>query len=151
VAKLETNGIELKDTHVIAAKGIDLEGLPLASPNHRMDLGARLETIIWDGNLVMFFLALMALIVLILMNVSGFWLALASIIMLTTFTVGVGFTRYIPNVNLSEFAEALHHQETLLMADVPAVQAARVETRVHRNHPEAINGGVSWPSNALLI
>ena len=41
VAKLETNGIERKYTHVIAAKGIDLEGLPLASPNHRMDLGAR--------------------------------------------------------------------------------------------------------------
>ena len=38
VAKLEINGIERKHTHVIAAKGIDLEGLPLASPNQRMDL-----------------------------------------------------------------------------------------------------------------
>ena len=52
VAKLEKNGIERKYTHVIAAKGIDLEGLPLASPNQRMDLGARLETILRDGNLV---------------------------------------------------------------------------------------------------
>jgi uncharacterized protein (DUF58 family) len=103
------------------------------------------------GNPVMFILALMALIVLILMNVSGLWLALASIIMLATFTVGVGFSRYIPNVHLSEFADALHHQEVLPMAHVPAVQATRVETRVHRNHPEAINAGVGWPSNALPI
>jgi hypothetical protein len=80
------------------------------------------------GNPVMFILALMALIVLILMNVSGLWLALASIIMLATFTVGVGFSRYIPNVHLSEFADALHHQEVLPMAHVPAVQAPRVET-----------------------
>jgi len=45
VAKLEINGIERKYTHVIAAKGIELEGLPLASPKQRMDLEARLETI----------------------------------------------------------------------------------------------------------
>jgi hypothetical protein len=151
VAKLETNGIERKDTHVIAAKGIDTEGLPLASPNQSMDLGARLETIFWDGNLVVFFLALVALIVLILMNVSWLWLALASIIMLTTFIVGVGFTKYIPNVHLSEFADALRHQEILLMVDVPTGQVARVETLVHHNHPEAINGGVGWHINALPI
>lgn len=84
-----------------------------------MDLGARLETIFWDGNLVLFFLALMTLIILILMNVSGFWLVVPSIIMLTTFIVGAGFTKHIPNVHLSEFADALRHQEILLMVDVP--------------------------------
>jgi hypothetical protein len=151
VAKLETNGLERKYTHVTAAKGIDLEGLPLASPNQRMDLGARLETIFWDGNLLLFFLALMALIVLILMSVSGIWLVLASTIMLTTFMVGVGFTKYIPNVHLSEFADALRHQEILLMVDVPVAQVARVETLIHHNHPEAINGGVGWHINALQI
>jgi hypothetical protein len=54
VAKLETNGIERKYTHVIAPQGIDLEGLPLASPNQRMGLGARLETVIWDERTTMF-------------------------------------------------------------------------------------------------
>ena len=151
VAKLEKNGIERKYTHVIAAKGIDLEGLPLASPNQRMDLGARLETIFWNGNLVLFFLALMALVVLMLVNVSGLWLVLASTIMLTTFIVGVGFTNFIPNVHLSEFADALRHQEILLMVDVSVGQIARVETLIHHNHPEAINGGVGWDINALQI
>ena len=151
VAKLEKNGIERKYTHVIAAKGIDLEGLPLASPNQSMDLGARLETIFWNGNLVLFFLALMALVVLMLVNVSGLWLVLASTIMLTTFIVGVGFTNFIPNVHLSEFADALRHQEILLMVDVSVGQIARVETLIHHNHPEAINGGVGWHINALQI
>ena len=151
VAKLETNGIERQYTHVIAAKGIDLEGLPLASPNQRMDLGARLETIFWDGNLVLFFLALMALTVLILTSASGFWLLVPAIIMLTTFIVGVGFTKYIPNVHLSEFADALRHQEILLMVDVPVGQVARVEKLVHHNHPEAVTGGVGWHIDALQI
>ena len=151
VAKLETNGIERKYTHVIAPQEIDLEGLPLASTNQRMDLGARLETVIWNGNLVLFFLALMALTVLILMNVSGFWLVVPSIIMLTTFIVGVGFSKYIPNVHLSEFADALRHQEILLMVDVPVGQVARVEKLIHHNHPEAVAGGVGWHIDALHI
>ena len=149
VAKLETYGIERKYTHVIAAKEIALEGLPLASPNQRMDLGARLETIFWDGNLVLFFLALLALIVLMLVNVNGLWLVLAATIMLVTFIVGVGFTKYIPNVHLSEFADALRHQEILLTVDVPVGQVARVVTLIHHNHPESINGGVGWHINAL--
>jgi len=151
VAKLETNGIERKYTHVIAAQGIDLEGLPLSSPNQRMDLGARLETIFWDGNLVLFFLALMVLTVLFLMNASGFWLLVPAIIMLTTFIAGVGFTKYIPNVHLSEFADALRHQEILLMVDVPVGQVARVEKLIHSNHPEAVAGGVGWHIAALQI
>ena len=149
VDRLETNGIERKYTHVIAAQGIDLEGLPLASPNQRLDLGARLETIFWDGNLVLFFLALMALTVLILMTSSGLWLLVPAVIMLTTLIVGVGFTRYIPNVHLSEFTDALRHQEILLMVDVPAGQVARVEKLIHHNHPEAVTGGVGWHINAL--
>ncbi|TNG03578.1 MAG: hypothetical protein EP297_00270 [Gammaproteobacteria bacterium] len=151
VAKLEINGIESKYTHVIAAKGIDLEDLPLASPNQRMDLGARLETILWNGNLVLFFLALMALTILILMNVGGFWLLVPTSIMLTTFLAGVGFTKYIPNVHLSEFADALRHQEILLMVDVPVGQVARVEKLIHHNHPEAVAGGVGWHTYALQI
>jgi hypothetical protein len=151
VAKLEKSGIESKYTHVTAAQGIDLEGLPLASPNQRTDLGARLETIFWDGNLVLFILALMAMIVLVLVNVSAFWLLVPASIILTTLIAGVGFTKYIPNVHLSEFTDALHHQEILLMVDVPVGQVARIEKLIHDNHPEAVAGGVGWHINALQI
>jgi len=151
VTRLETNGVRRKYTHVIAAEGIDLEGLPLASSRQRMDLGARLETIFWDGNLVLFFLALLALTVQILMNASGFWLLVAAIIMLTTFIVGFGFAKYIPSVHLSEFADALRHQEILLMVDVPVGQVTRIEKLIHHNHPEAVAGGVGWHIHALQI
>jgi hypothetical protein len=151
VTKLETNGIERKHTHVIAAQGIDLNGLPLASPEQRKDRGARFEAIFWDGNLVLFFLALIAMIVLILMSVSGIWLLVPASIMLTTFIAGVGFTKYIPNVHLSEFTDALHHQEILLMVDVPVGQVARIEKLIRHNHPEAVTGGVGWHINALQI
>lgn len=116
-----------------------------------MDRGACLETIFWDGNLVLFFLALMAMIVLILMNISGFWLLLPASRMLTTFIAGIGFTKYIPNVHLSEFTDALHHQEILLMVDVPVGQVARIEKLIHHNHPEAVAGGVGWHINSLQI
>jgi hypothetical protein len=151
VARLEMNGVERKNSHVIAAKGVDLEGLPLASHNQRMDLGARLETVFWDGNLVLFILALVTLIVLTLVNVSGFWMLVPAIIMLTTLVVGLGFTRYIPSIHLSEFADALHHREILLMVDVPVGQVARVNKLVHHNHSEAVAGGVGWHINALQI
>ena len=151
VAKLETNGIGRKHTHVIAPQGIDLEGLPQASSNQRMDIGARLETVIWNGNLVLFILALITLAVLIMIDVSGFLLLVPASIMLTTFLAGVGFTKYIPNVHLSEFADALRHQEILLMVDVPEGQVARVGKLIHHNHPEAVAGGVGWHSNALQI
>ena len=151
VDELEVSGIERRCMHVIAAQGIDLSGLPMASRNQRNDLGAQLETMLWDGNLVLFFIALLVLIVLALLHVSWFWLLLPVAVMLMTFVTGVEFTRHIPNVHLAEFTDALHHQEILLMVDVPVRQVARVEELTHRHHPEVITGGVGWHVDALHI
>jgi len=137
--------------HVIAAQGIDLEGLPAASRSQRKDPDALLETILWDGNLVLFFIALLLLAVLVLLQVSVYWLILPVVVMLASFAAGVQFTHRIPNVHLSEFTDALHHQEILLMIDVPAGQVARVEELVHRHHPEAVTGGVGWHVDALHV
>jgi len=137
--------------HVIAAQGIDLEGLPIASRNQRNDLGARLETALWDGNLVLFFIALLVLIALIPLHVNWFWLLLPAAAMLATFVAGVKFTKHIPNTHLSEFADAIKHREILLMVDVSVGQVARVEELIHRHHPEAVTGGVGWHIDALHI
>jgi len=151
VDELEASGIERRHMHVVAAEGIDLEGLPAATRTQREDLGARLETYLWDGNLALFFVALLALGVLALMQVSWYWLLLPLAVMLATFLSGLEFTSRIPNVHLSEFADALHHREILLLVDVPVGQVARVEERVQRHHPEAVAGGVGWHSDALHI
>jgi hypothetical protein len=151
VAELERNDIARNSLHVIAAKGIDLEDLPRASHNQRSDLGARLETIFWDGNLVLFLIALVVLGVLVLMNVSGYWLLPPAAVMLVTFLAGVGFTSYIPNVHLAEFADALRHREILLMVDVSIGQVASVEKLIRRHHPGAVTGGVGWHIDALQV
>ena len=137
--------------HVIAAQGVDLEGLPDATRNQRQDLGARLEAIAWDGNLMLFFIALLALIVLALMQVSWYWLLFPLAAMLATFLAGMEFTRRLPHVHLSEFTDAIHHREILLMVDVPMGQVARVEELVHRHPPEVVAGGVGWHADALHI
>ena len=151
VDELETSGIDRKYLHVIAAQDVDLEGLPIATRNQRRDLGARLESLFWDGNLVLFFIALLALIVIALMQVSWYWLLLPVAVMLATFIAGVEFTSLIPNVHLSEFSDAIHHREILLMVDVPVGQVSRIEELVHRHHPEAVTGGVGWHVEALHI
>lgn len=149
VDKLVASGVERRHLHVIAAQGVDLEGLPIATTNQRRDLGARLETLIWGGNLALFFIALMALIVLGLTQASWHWLLLPLVVMLTTFLAGLTFTTHIPNVHMSEFSDAIHHREILLMVDVPVRQVAKVEGLVHRHHPEAVTGGVGWHIDAL--
>ncbi len=151
VNELETSGINRRWVHVIAGQGIDVEDLPAASRNQRSDLGARLETILWDGNLVLFFFALLVLAILALLHVSSYWLLLPAAVMLATCVAGVEFTSHIPNVHLSEFTDALHHQEVLLMVDVPVGQVARVEQLIHRHHPAAFTGGIGWHVDALHI
>jgi hypothetical protein len=149
VDELETSGIERRQMHVLAAQDIDLQGLPVATHNQRKDLGARLETLLWDGNLVLFFIALVVLSLLALMHVNWPWLLLPAAVMLATFLTGLGFTRHIPNVHLSEFSDAIHHGELLLMVDVPVRQIRKVQDLVHRHHPEAVVGGVGWHADAL--
>ncbi len=146
INELQAAGIEHRQMHVVPPKGVDLQDLPIAP---RTDPDARLENFLWNGNLVLFFGALLLLVVLAAMDVSALWLLLPAAVMLATFLVGAGFTRHVPNVHLSEFADALRHQEVLLMVDVPADQVARIEELVHRHHPEAVTGGIGWHADAL--
>jgi hypothetical protein len=151
VNELEASDIERRHLHVVAAQDVDLDGLPEATRWQRRDLGARLERIFWDGNLVLFFLALLALLVLAVMPVSWYWLLAPLAVMLATFLSGVEFTRHIPDVHLSGFSDAIHHREILLMVDVPVDEVRRVEDLVRRHHPEAVAGGVGWHSDALPV
>ena len=151
VNELEARGIERKFMHAIAGRGGDLNGLPVASRMQRDDLGARIERYLWDGNLVLFFLALIALVVLAVLSQPWWWLLLPAGIMLVSFLTGLEFVMHTPNVHLAEFQSAMRHREILLMIDVPAGQVAEVEEMVHRHHPEAIAGGVGWSVDALQV
>jgi hypothetical protein len=151
VSELEALGIKRNFMHAIAGRGGTVDGLPVASRRQRDDLGARLERYLWGGNLALFFLALIALVVFALLPLSWWWLLLPSGIMLISFLTGLEFIMHTPNVHLTEFQSAMRHREILLMIDVPVAQVAEVEETVHRRHPEAITGGVGWSINALQV
>jgi hypothetical protein len=151
VNELEARGIERKSMHAIAGRGGDVSDLPVASRMQRDDLGARIEQYLWGGNLALFFMALIALVVLALLPLVWWWLLLPVGIMLVSFLTGLEFVMHTPNVHLAEFQSAMRHREILLMIDVPARQVADVEELVHRRHPEAIAGGVGWSVDALQV
>ncbi len=152
VSELEARGIEPKFMHTIAGRGGgDVNDLPVASRMLRNDLGARIEHYLWGGNLVLFFLALIALVMLAVSSVPWWWLLLPAGIMLVSFLTGLEFVMHTPNVHLTEFQSAMQHREILLMIDVHAGQVAEVEETVHRRHPEAIAGGVGWSVDALQV
>jgi len=151
VRELEARGIERRFMHAIAGHGGDANGLPDASRMQRNDLGARIERYLWGGNLVLFFLALIALVILAVLSLPWWWLLLPAGIMLVSFLTGLEFVMHTPNVHLAEFQSAMRHREILLMVDVPVGQVAEVEEAVHRRHPEAIAGGVGWSVDALPV
>lgn len=151
VSDLQAAGIERRYIHAISGRGVDLQGLPVATQQQRADLAARIERYLWRGNLGIFFIALLALLTLAMLQVSGYWLLLPAGIMLLAFSAGLQFVTHVPDVHLAEFRDALRHREILLMIDVPVSQVARVEELVHRHHPEAIVGGVGWSVTALPV
>ena len=151
VNELEARGIGHNAMHAIAGRGGDVGELPVASRMQRNDQGARIEHYLWGGNLALFFLALIALVVLALSPLSWWWLLLPAGIMLASFLTGLQFVMHTPNVHLDEFRSAMRHREILLMIDVPAGQVAEVEETVRRRHPEAIAGGVGWSLDALPV
>lgn len=125
-----------------------IAGITVQGPGD--DPGARLERILWNLNLGVFFIALAALIVMLAAEVSIPWLVAPLLIMLATFIGGERFT-HVPDTHLNEFAPALRHGEVVLMVTVPPERVAEIEALVHRHHPDATVGGVGWGSDLLHV
>ncbi len=148
VAELVEVGVDERQMHVLARDGVDLSGLPAATAEQRRDLAERIERLLWGGNLAVFWIALMAFLATLFTGLSA-WSVVAVAVMIATFVAGALFALLVPNVHLEEFRDALAHGDLLLMVDVPRRRVAEVEDRVHRHHPEAAVGGVSWTIGAL--
>ena len=149
VSELLATGLATDHVHILARPGIELQDLPNVNDRQRGDFDASLENVLWNGNLAVFFIAFLALVVLAYLQPDWYWLLLPAVVMLATFLLGEEFTRRIPDVHLSEFRDALQHGEILLMVDVPVTEVERIEALVHKHHPEAVPGGVSWHIDAL--
>jgi len=147
VNELIERGTHTRYIHAIA-KGVDLKSLPEATERQKTDTTFRLERFIWNANLMLFVVALIAFIS-SLMSGGLLWATITLLIMLVTFIAGKQFVVRVPDVHLTEFTDALSHGEVLLMVDVPAHRVAEIEDFVHHRHPEACVGGVGWAMDAF--
>ncbi len=141
-------GVDARHIHAIARNEVRIDRLPHSTRQQKNDLAARLEWLLWSGNLLLFGIALLVFIAALVEGTTG-WAVAAVLVMALTFLGGFLFTTYVPHVHLSEFREALAHGEILLMIDVPTDKVKAVEDYVHRHYPEAVPGGASWNVGAF--
>jgi len=142
VNQLVSLDIPKRRIHAIA-QNVELKTLPQATQRQKNDTAFRIERFLWSSNLVVFLLALIALVVALVAG-EFIWSMICLAIMAVTFIAGEQFAVRVPNVHLTEFTDALSHGEILLMIDVPSNRVAYIEGFVHHNYPEAAVGGVSW-------
>jgi len=143
VDDLKNDDIALHNIHVVVKEGTRLDETLDVHSQNEPDRDYILEWYSWRLNLVVFFIALFAL-VRMLLTLPTFWAALPLAVMAITFSAGVYFVKNIPNIHLNEFASALSHGEILMMVDVPAPRLQNVMQHIHNKHPEAIEGGTCW-------
>jgi hypothetical protein len=143
VAESEAAGVAPDHIHSLARPGRRLGSLLPVTARQRRDTVWRIEQTYWIVLLVVFAIALAALV--------GAWHAgsawgatTAVIIMALSVAGGIVFVWRLPDVHLDEFRGALAHGEILVMLDVPARRVAEIEQLVERRHPEAVVGGVGW-------
>lgn len=143
VEELNEAGIKNRSIHVLARNGVDLSGLPQATKHQKSDLAAKIEHLLWNINLGLFFVALAFLIYGLLQGywILGFFMAL---LMAATFIAGNYFVTHVPHTHLDQFQGALSHREILLMVDVPAWRIREIEYLIRKHHPEAGLDGVGW-------
>jgi hypothetical protein len=140
--ELQREGIKREQLHAMSRDGGELPGLPPASTGQRHDRVWFWERLYWNGNLVLFGVALSGFIVALFSGVTV-WAILAAAVMLFTFLGGNYFASMLPHAPLNEMREPLHHGEVVLMVDLPLQQLQLAEAIAHR-HPEAGGHVVGW-------
>lgn len=149
VDELTELGIDKHRVHALI-KGREPRLLPPATARQKADTAYQLEWLIWNMNLALFVLALVVFIAGLLYNSIPVTI-ISALVMLVSFMSGGWFVSHVPDAHLNEFSDALAHGEVLLMIDVSRQRVAFIENYIHRNHPEAATGGVSWAIDAFGI
>lgn len=150
VRDLMLERINRQHIHTVAKPGIDIEGLPEATVKQRSNFIARLESWIWDINLLFFFSALLLLF--FSLWASEWLMAVGSIIVIVvTLVLGYLFARQVHQAHIDDFDVCLRHGEILLLVDVPRWRVTSLERAIRRKHPEVDLGGVGWAIDAIGI
>lgn len=150
VTDLTGIGVDRAHMHALARRDTDVGSLPAATPKQRHGVLQRVEHVLWNGNLLLFLLALVWLVVAVLLdNLIG--ALLAGVVLLASLIGGILYTQKLPMVPYDEFRAALAHGEILLLVDVPRDRIEDVETLMHRRHPDAVTGGSGWTPDAFGV
>jgi hypothetical protein len=148
VAELERADVERMQIHTIAREDVDISSLPPATKEQKGDKVWLVDRLFWAGDLFVFAMALLALIVTISWG-TYLWAALAFGVMLTSFILGEIFATKVPHVHLSEVKGALARGEILLMVDIPKQRVHEINKMISQHHPEIDRGVVGWTIEAL--
>jgi hypothetical protein len=147
--ELQREGINAKQLHAMSREGGKLPGLPPSSSGQQHDRVWFWERLYWNGNLALFGIALLGLVVALFTGAFA-WALFSVAIMLATFLGGKHFATEVPHAHLNEMREPMSHGEVVLMVDLPAEQLPRAEQIAHR-HPEAGGHVVGWTMPGLGI
>lgn len=142
VNQLLNLNIPIQRMHAIAPN-VELLTLPKASKNQKNDVAYKMQRLLWNANLSLFTIALLALIVTLAIG-TLYWSVFSLIVMIITFFAGQELVTHKSDTNLTKFTNALAHGEVLLMIDTPIYRVAEIEKLIHQQHPEATLGGTSW-------
>ena len=150
VKELNSLGINKQQIHAYAEHNYPLGELPPSTKNQAHDKTLKIENIAWNGNLIFFFILLVVCFISFL--TTNYTLAvICAILMVISFTVGNYFAQHIPDVHLNQFADALSHNELLLMVDVDNEKLESVEKNIHRHHPAVVEGGSCWSIKGMNL
>jgi len=150
VEELNSLGINDQQIHAYAEHNLSVGQLPPVTKNQKHDKILQVENLLWKGNLTLFFLLLA--VCLVSLVVANYTLALiCTSLMLISFAIGTFFAQHIPHVHLYQFANALSHNELMLMVDVDEEKLEMVEKNIHRHHPAVVEGGSTWAIKGMDI
>jgi len=150
VEELNSLGISNQQIHAYAEHNLPVGELPPVTKNQAHDKTLQIENLLWKGNLILFFVLLA--VCLVSLVTANYTLALISAaLMLMSFALGNFFAQHIPHVHLYQFADALSHNELILMVDVDDEKLDMVEKNIHRHHPAAVEGGSCWTFKGINI
>ena len=116
IGELLLDGIPQKRIHTLSDNVQDVERLPQSIKHKKFDTHFFSEWLIWRSNLVLFFMAFIALVYLMSLK-PNMWFTIPVAIMTFTFVGGLIFAERVPNVHVEEFKSALAHGEILLMVE----------------------------------
>jgi len=150
VTDLVANGVDRQHMHALARPGIDIGNLPPATARQHRDLLGRLERQAWNGNLLLFALAIAGLIASAVFG-SMIGVVVAVIVMLASFAGGAWVAGFVPDIHLDGFRTAIAHGEIVLMVDVSRDCVEDIEELMRRRHPEALDSGSGWTPDAFGV